>query len=310
MNSSTTFQNARTLAVAGGLVLLAGLAFVHPIHAQGTPAMHSDRVTVGDLDVYYEVHGELSPGGTPILLMHGGMGSIQTDFATLLPALAENHVVIGVDQQGHGRTGGREDRITLNAMRQDTLAVLDDLDVERVHVVGFSMGGMLALELGVYAPERVATLTAISATQNIEGMHPDIVAMNRDPSHQPAPEIASLLPTEEDFAQMQAGFADNPSGPEQFERTFGQLNAFITSDWGWSDEELASITAPTFLALGDTDFAPVEHAASMATLIQDAQLAVLPDTTHLTIMRRPEWLVPMIENRISTASELSSDEGR
>ena len=298
MSYPTTFQNARTLAVAGGLVLLAGLAF-----AQDAPDMRADRVTVGGLDIYYEVHGELSPGETPILLLHGGMGSIQTDFAALLPALAENHVVIGVDQQGHGRTGGREADITLSAMREDTLAVLDALDVERVHVVGFSMGGMLALELGVHAPERIATLTAISTTQNIEGMHPDIVAMNRDPSHQPAPEIAALMPTEEDFAEMQAGFADNPSGPEQFERTFGQMNAFITSDWGWSDEELASIAAPSLLVLGDTDFAPVEHAAGMATLIQDAQLAVLPDTTHLTITRRPEWLVPMIENRISSASE-------
>lgn len=303
MNFPTTFQNPSGLAVAGVLVLTTGLAFVHPTHAQDTPDMRPDRVTVGGLDIHYEVHGELSPGETPILLLHGGMGSIQTDFASLLPALAENHVVIGVDQQGHGRTGGREDEITLNAMREDTLAVLDALDVERVHVVGFSMGGMLALELGVHAPKRIATLTAISATQNLEGMHPDIVAMNRDPSHQPAPEIAALFPTEEDFAEMQAGFADNPSGPEQFERTFGQMNAFITSDWGWSDAELASIAAPTLLALGDTDFAPVEHVASMAALIQDAQLAVLPDTTHLTILRRPEWLVPMIENRISSASE-------
>lgn len=178
------------------------------------------------------------------------------------------------------------------------MAVLDALNVDRVHVVGFSMGGMLALELGVHAPERIATLTAISATQNLEGMHPDIVAMNRDPSHKPAPEIAALMPTEQDFAEMQAGFADNPSGPDQFERTFSQLSTFITSDWGWSDEELASITAPTLLALGDTDFAPVEHAAGMAKLIRDAQLAVLPDTTHLTITRRPEWLVPMIEQRI------------
>lgn len=298
MSSPMTLHKARTLAVASGLALLAGLAFVQWTYAQNAPAQRSDRVTVDGLAIHYEVHGALSPRETPILLLHGGMGSIQTDFAALLPALAENHVVIGVDQQGHGRTGGREAAITLKTMREDTLAVLDALNVDRVHVVGFSMGGMLALELGVHAPERIATLTAISATQNLEGMHPDIVAMNRDPSHKPAPEIAALMPTEQDFAEMQAGFADNPSGPDQFERTFSQMSTFITSDWGWSDEELASITAPTLLALGDTDFAPVEHAAGMAKLIRDAQLAVLPDTTHLTITRRPEWLVPMIEQRI------------
>lgn len=299
MNYPTIFRSVRGFVAATGLSLMAGSALVQPSFADGTNGMRSDRVTVDGRDLYYVIYGELSPGETPILLLHGGMGSIHTDFAELLPALALSHTVIGVDQQGHGSTGGRDTPITLNSMREDTLGVLDALNVERVHVVGFSMGGMLALELGVHAPERIATLTAISATQNLEGMHADIAAMNRDPSHQPSPEIAALLPTEADFAELQAGFADNPSGPEQFERTFRQLNAFFTSNWGWSDDQLASIAAPTLLVMGDTDFAPIEHGAGMAALISDAQFAVLPDTTHLTITQRSDWLVPMIENRIS-----------
>lgn len=191
----------------------------------------------------------------------GGMGTIEGDFGAFLPSLAVRRPVIVVEQQGHGRTGGRDAPMSLDAMRADTLAVLDALDVERVHAVGFSMGGMLALDLGVFAPERLATLTAISASQNLDGMHPDIAEMNRNPQATPSPEALELVPSEEDFARMRAGFADNPHGPEQFRRTFGQLQAFIVTDWGWSDEELATLAVPRLLALGDSDFTPVARGA-------------------------------------------------
>jgi pimeloyl-ACP methyl ester carboxylesterase len=182
------------------------------------------------------------------------------------------------------------------------VAVLDALEVERVHVVGFSMGGMLAMELGVTAPERLETLTAISVSQNHEGMHPAIVEMNLNPGATPSPEALELMPTQEDFAGMQAGFADNPDGPEQFERTMQQLHTLIIGDWGWTDDDLALIEVPTLLLLGDNDFTPVDHATQMAEKI-GAQLAVLPDTTHMSIMSRPDWLAPMIANRIETAQD-------
>lgn len=283
-----------------------GVSVIAPVDAGESPS-RADRVHARGLDIYYEVYGDLSSHEPPVLLLHGGMGSIGTDFAQLLPALARNYTVIGIEQQGHARTGGREEPITLASMRADTLAVLDALEVEQVHAIGFSMGGMLALDLAVHAPERVASLTALSASQNAQGMHPDIVEMNRDPSHQPAPEIAALLPGAEDFAPMKAAFADNPSGPGQFDRTMQAMMTFINSDWGWTDAQLATIDAPTLLAIGDRDFMPVEHAASMAARIPRAQLAVLPDTTHLTITRRADWLLPMIRNRIGPPAPEGGD---
>lgn len=231
--------------------ILAGIAstFAATAHAQDQAA----RATSGELGIHYEVHGDLAAGGTPFLLLHGGMGSIESDFGAL-------------------------------------------------HVVGFSMGGMLAIELGIAAPDRIETLTAISVSQNLDGMHPAIAEMNRNPGSAPSPEALELLPTEEDFAEMKAAFAENPDGPEQFERTFGQLQSFMVSGWGWSAGELASIEAPTLIALGDRDFIPVAHGAWMAETT-GAQLAVLPDTTHLSILKRADWLAPLIANRIATADE-------
>ncbi len=279
---------------------LAGMTwlFATTAHAQD----QTGHATSGDLEIYYEVHGDLAADATPFLVLHRGMGSIASDFGDLLPILADWAPVIGIEQQGHGHTGGRDAPVSLASMRADTLDVLDALEVERVHVVGFSMGGMLALELGVAAPDRIETLTAISVSQNLGGMHPAIAEMNRNPDSAPSPEALELIPTEEDFAEMQAAFADNPDGHEQFQRTFRQLQSFMVSGWGWSDEELASIDIPTLIVLGDTDFMRVDHAARMAELV-GAQLSVLPDTTHLSIMSRADWLAPLIENRIATAEE-------
>ncbi|KHQ49854.1 alpha/beta fold hydrolase [Mameliella alba] len=273
------------------------------VGAMATPALAQDtegRAMSGDLGIYYQVHGDLGSGMVPFLVLHGGMGTIEGDFGALLPGLAARRPVIGVEQQGHGRTGGRDMPVTLAAMRADTLAVLDALDIERVHAVGFSMGGMLALDLALAAPERLATLTAISVSQNLDGMYPAIAEMNRNPTTEPSPDALKLLPSEEDFARMQAGFADNPDGPEQFGRTFAQLQAFMVSGWGWSDQELATLAVPTLLALGDSDFTPVDHSAHMAAST-GAQLAVLPDTTHLLITSRSDWLLPLVDHRITTS---------
>lgn len=280
--------------------ILVGMASVlaTTAHAQD----QTGRVTSGDLGIYYEVHGDLEADATPFLVLHGGMGSIDGDFGDLLPILADQAPVIGIEQQGHGHTGGRDAPVSLSSMRTDTIAVLDALDVDRVHVIGFSMGGMLAIELGVATPDRIETLTAVSVSQNLDGMHPAIGEMNRNPDSAPSPEALELIPTEEDFAEMQAAFADNPDGPEQFQRTFRKLQSFMVSGWGWSDAELASIKAPTLIVLGDTDFMSVNHAARIAGLV-GAQFAVLPDTTHLSIMRRADWLAPLIANRIATANE-------
>lgn len=287
--------------IAPKRIPLAALALsaASTLAAPGQAQAKSGHANSGDLSIYYEIHGDLAPGVRPFLVLHGGLGMISSDFEHLLPLLAELGPVIGVEQQGHGHTGGRDAPISLEAMRADTLAVLDTLEVDQVHVIGFSMGGMLAVDLAVQAPERLATLTAISVSQNHESMIPSIVEMNLNPAATPSPEALELMPSEAEFAQMQAGFASNPDGPEQFERTFAQLMDFIVSDWGWSDAELASIQVPAMIVLGDNDFTPVDHAMHMAT-VMGAQLAVLPDTTHMSIMRRPDWLASLIENRIAT----------
>ena len=261
----------------------------------------ADTIEVDAHPVWYEVHGDLTPDQPPILLLHGGAMNTALTWADLIPVLSQDRAVIGIDQQGHGRTADRDQPITMDSMRRDTLAVLDALQVESAHVVGFSMGGMLGYDLAVHAPDRVASLNAISAAQSNDGMHPGLVAANRDPSQLPDAETLALLPSPKDMLAMrQSWMEQNPGAPDGMTKVLTKLGRFIASDWGWSDEELVAITAPTQILLGDSDFLPPEHGAHLAALIPDAWLAVLPDTTHLNIIHRPE-LPDLLIARIKAA---------
>lgn len=255
----------------------------------------ADLASVDGHDIYYEVHGDLTPDTVPVLMLHGGMMSFETSYGAMLPALTETHTVIGVEQQGHGHTPLHDGPLTAETMRRDTLGVLDALSVDRVHVVGFSAGGMLALELAVNAPERVASVVAISAASQPSGFMPGMIEMQKDPNYQPSPEVLALMPSEEDFADMAAEIAaKNPGGAATIPQTMQKITAFITSDWGWPDDRIAAIAAPVLVVNGDTDFIEPEHALHLYRTIPEAQLAILPGTTHLDILEQPA-LLPMIE---------------
>lgn len=288
----------RQLAISWLAFGLAVLALAAPVRA--------DFTTVDGHEIYYETHGDPAPGRTPVLLLHGGMNTIDMNFSDFIPRLAEDRLVIAVEQQGHGHTADRDAPVTLSSMRRDTLSVLDHLEVKKAHVVGFSMGGMLGLEMAVNAPDRVASLSALSASASEQGMLPEIVQMNRDPGFQPSPEVAEILPTQEDFEAMQAGFADNPSGPENFQVMMGKLGRLITSGWGWSNSQLAEIDAPALIAIGDRDFILPDHAVHLSQTIPGARLAILPNTTHMTITKQTELILPMIEDLIVSAERDST----
>ena len=268
-----------------------------------TAPAQAEIATVDGHDVYYEVHGTIAPDRAPLLVLHGGAMHVASTFGAVLPALTEHHAVIGVEQQGHGHSPINDQPITLDSMRRDTLGVLDALGVDRAHVIGFSAGGMLGLDLAVNAPDRVASLTAISAAQNLDGFLPDLAAMNREPTTRLPPDVAALMPTAAEFAQMRGDVARmNPGGAEAADQMFAKMAAFIGGDWGWTDEQIAGIAAPVMIVQGDTDFIRRDHATHLAATIPGAWLAILPDTTHLSIMSNPA-LPEMLLRRIDSAGE-------
>lgn len=251
-----------------------------------TPELAPDTTGYADVDgvhMYFETYGE----GTPLVLLHGGMMTIELNFAGLIPTLAGRHRVIGVELQGHGRTANVDRRITPAALAGDVVGLLDHLGIERAHVLGHSMGAAAALELAVNHPDRVRSVVAASASVRPEGVHPDLT----DPARMAT---STRMPTQQDFADFRDAYQRLSPHPERFEAFLADLSASNEDLKGWTDEQLAGITAPTLLVLGDRDFTTIEHGGLMLDLIPGSQLAVLPNTTHMEVTRRPDLLLPML----------------
>jgi pimeloyl-ACP methyl ester carboxylesterase len=240
-------------------------------------------VDVNGLHMYYEVCGD----GSPLVLLHGGMLNIELSFADLIPELATSHRVIALEAQGHGRTADIERPITPAALAADVVGLLDHLGLDRAHVLGHSQGAATALELAVSYPDRVRSIVAASASVRMDGMHEDLT----DPARQAT---STRMPTQQDFAAMKETYARLSPHPHHFDEFLASLSQSSADLQGWADEQLAAITAPVLLVLGDRDFTTVEHGALMLELIPGSSLAVLPATTHMEVTRRSELLLPML----------------
>jgi pimeloyl-ACP methyl ester carboxylesterase len=244
---------------------------------------HSGYADVNGLHLYYEIHGQ----GTPLVLLHGGLLTIDINFSGLIPTLAKRHQVIAVELQGHGRTADIDREITPANSATDVVALLDHLRIDRAHILGHSMGAAVALELAVNHPTRVRSVVPISGSVRPDGMHPDLT----DPTKFAT---STRMPTPEDFAEFAEAYQRLSPHPEHFEEFMATLSSSQADLRGWSDEQLAGITAPVLIVQGDHDFVTLEHAALMKELIPGSRLAVLPGTTHMQATKRPELLLPLL----------------
>jgi pimeloyl-ACP methyl ester carboxylesterase len=256
---------------------------------------------VGDLRMYYEVHGS----GRPALLLHGAYMTVDS-MAPLLSGLAESRRVIAAEQQGHGRTADVDRPITYEQMADDTAALARQLEIGEADVVGYSMGAGIGLQLAIRHPSLVRKLVVASASFTSDGMH--AAALEMFPSI--TPELFAGSPMEQDYLRL----APNPG---DFPTLVEKLKALDTTPFAWPEEDIRAIAAPTLIALGDSDVVRLEHAIELFKLrgggvmgdlagLPSSQLAVLPGTTHFMppgsgVLDRAEWLLPMISAFLDAA---------
>ncbi|HEV8194088.1 MAG TPA: alpha/beta hydrolase [Ktedonobacterales bacterium] len=262
--------------------------------SEGADELHDNGAgnyaEVHGLKMYYEIHGE----GFPLVLLHGGLSAIGTSFGKVLPGLARGRRVIAVEQQAHGHTADIDRPLTYGQMADDTVALLQHIGIEQADFFGYSIGGGLAMEVAVEHPSMVRKLVVATPIYNPDGFQPGVLAGIEALQ----PELLAGTPFQEEYASI----APNP---QEWPRLIAKTKQLDREFAGWSPEAIQSFKAPTLLIAGDADIVRPEHAVELFRLrgggapgdnvgLPNVQLAVLPGTTHITLVDRAEWLVSMI----------------
>ena len=259
-----------------------------PPSGQGTHGYAS----VNGLSMYYEIHGT----GQPLVLLHGAFSAIGTSFGKLLPDLAKTRQVVAFELQAHGRTADIDRPLTLEGMADDVAAALQQLGMAQADVFGYSMGAGVALHFAIRHPERLRKLVLASVTFNMSGVHPGLM----EGLGEMKPEMMFGSPWHEEYTRL-------APHPEDFAKLFTKKTQMDRQLKDLSEETIRAIKAPTLLIVGDSDLVRPEHAVEMFRLLgggvfgdtpaglPNSQLAVLPGTSHVTVVDRADWLVPMID---------------
>lgn len=247
---------------------------------------------VNGLRMYYEVHGS----GEPVVLLHGGFMSITSNWGGWIEGLSRTRKVIAVEMQGHGRTRDIPREINSENLADDVAALLTYLQIARADLIGYSMGGGVALHVAVRHPDRVRKVVVISSAYRRDGW----VQEGRDA-------IPKL--TAEDFkgSPIEAEYKRLSPTPDQFSKFVKRMVADDTTGNDLSDDQLRSTVAPMFFIHGDADGIRLDHIAAMFRLKggevhgdmrprSASRLAILPNTTHVTLMERRAVIVPMVND--------------
>jgi pimeloyl-ACP methyl ester carboxylesterase len=303
-----------TVTTVLGLTILATLASSSTGAAQAKPSARAaaptstptrkGHVTANGVSYYYEIHGR----GEPLLLLHGGLGSIDMFGPVLLPALAKQRQVLAVDLHGHGRTALGDRPISLIDMGDDMATVLKQLGYDKVDVAGYSLGGGVAFRLAVQHPDRVRRLALVSAGYAQDGFHPEMLPQQA--------QVGSAMAQAMKETPMYKSYAAVAPRPQDFPRLLDRMGEYMRTPYDWSDD-VKKLAMPVMLVYGDADMFRPEHVVKFYQLLggglKDAgwmrehmsknRLAILPDLTHYEVFMSPQLattLLPFL-NGVSNA---------
>jgi pimeloyl-ACP methyl ester carboxylesterase len=273
-------------SVAGVLLATSVLA-----HAQagesGVP--RTAYAPVNGLSLYYEVHG--SSNGLSLILLHGALGTAEM-FSDILPVLSKNRRVIAVELQAHGHTADVSRPLSIEGMAEDVASLIEHLKIKRADLMGYSMGGAVALRVAIRHPDVVRRMVVVSAPFKRDGWYPEIIAAMEQMGAEAAEPMKQTA-----LYRMYASVAPKPTDWPVLLAKVGQL---VRKDYDWS-KELSSIRASTLIVVGDADAVRIAHAVDFfehlgggkrdglwdASGMSRARLAILPGLTHYNIFASP-----------------------
>jgi pimeloyl-ACP methyl ester carboxylesterase len=224
---------------------------------------------VDDVSLYYEVHGE----GEPILLIHGGL-SHAGYWSAQINDLARDYLVIAVDSRGHGRSSLSDKPITYKLLANDFLILLDKLNIQSTNILGWSDGGIIALELAIRAPKRLKKIIAFGANYHPSGVKPNVTENSRFREF--------LIRANNDYLAM------SPE-PNRWSEFLKNITKMWSNEPNFSDLELQNITVPTLVLGGQQEEAVYPaHIEELSKKILNSKLIMIPETGHFAMLEKPE----------------------
>jgi pimeloyl-ACP methyl ester carboxylesterase len=270
------------------LLLLVAATFAMSAHATTAkgqamrPPESKGYVKVNGAELYYEVHGEVPP----LIMLHGGVTPSEM-FGAPLTEMAKTHKVIALHYQGHGLSKDSSRPWSFEVFADDVAALMDHLGIKKASVMGYSSGGLVALQTAIRHPQLVDKLIVISAAFRSDGYYPEVLE-----AFAQMPAAAPMIAADVSKSPL-ASLYPSVSWETMFRKT-GEL-ANRRFDWSAS---VADIKAPTLLVFADADAIRPEHVVEFYKLLGGGQrdagvdgslrspnrLAIIPNTTHLTIL--------------------------
>jgi pimeloyl-ACP methyl ester carboxylesterase len=263
---------------------------------------------INGLKMYYEIHG--SDSGEPLVLLHGSYMTISNNWPAWIGEFAKTRKVIAVELQGHGRTADIKRDFSYENLADDIAALLGYLKIERADLLGYSMGGGVAMQVAIRHPEKVRKVVSISAVFRHDGWVKEAL----DAFPQITAEMLKGSPIETEYKKLS-------STPDEFPTFVKRVIAMDLKPYDFGADKLKATQAPFLFIHGDADGVRLDHIAEMFRLKgneifgdmrtrSESRLAVLPNTTHVTLMEKGSIIIPLVNEFLDAASRSSEGSRR
>jgi pimeloyl-ACP methyl ester carboxylesterase len=255
---------------------------------------------VNGLKMYYEIHG--SGSGEPLVLLHGSFMTISNNWTGWIGELSKTRKVIAVEMQGHGRTGDINRGFSFENLADDVAAMLDDLKIKQADLLGYSMGGGVAMQVAIRHPEAVRKVVSISAVFRHDGWVKEAL----DLFPQLTADTLKGSPIETEYKKL------SPT-PNEFPSFVERVIAMDLKPYDFGADKLKATKAPFLFVHGDADGVRLDHISEMFRLKGDeifgdvrprseSRLAVLPNTTHISLMEKGSVIIPLVNDFLDAKS--------
>lgn len=246
---------------------------------------------VNNLKIYYEIYGE----GKPLLLLHGAYMTIDMNWSQLLPELSKTRKVIAIEMQGHGRTADTDRPFSFETMADDVAQTLKYLKIDTADVIGYSLGGTVALELAIQQPGMVDKMVIISSAYKSQGWLPQI----RNAFQSFKPEFFDATP-------LKPAYESVAPDPKHWRSFVTKMIEFDKKEYNLGEEKIKAIRSPVLLIMGDNDGVDMEHKANFYKLLggdvsgdmaglPKSQMAIVPASTHVSLMMKTDILLSLLK---------------